>query len=110
MLNVQGNLGISVLVQQEKARVAVHHHFLLRSGPAGQDVVQGLANLVAHGDQTAAALGLGLFHIPLAVPGPDQLVIHPDAPVVEVQIRHGQTAELADPVPSSTTISSRYLQ
>ena len=97
MLDMEGNLGITVLIQQDKAGVAVDHRLLLGFRPVGEDVVQAPVDLVAHGQKAAAALGLGFLHIALAASGPHQLMIHPDAPLLKVQVCHGQSAELADP-------------
>lgn len=97
VLDVQGYLGTAVLIQQQEARVAVHHPFLPGPGAVGKDVQETSHHVVIHGNEAAAGFGLGFLHIPLAAAVPDQLMIHPDPAVLEVQVADGQAAELADP-------------
>lgn len=63
MLNVHGDLGIPILVQQQKPRVSVDDPFLGGFLPVRNDVLQCCHHIVGHGNITATAFGFRLFHI-----------------------------------------------
>lgn len=95
ILDVQRHFGLVVLVQQQKSGVSVYDHLCFECLATSQDIFKALVHRIRHGNKPATRFGFCFLHIVFAAPLPDELVIHPDTPVLKIQITFGQAAELA---------------
>ena len=75
MLNVHRNLGIAILVQQQKPGIAVDDPFLGSHFTSGHNVLQCLEHIICHRNESASAFGFRLFYIVGAVRLADKLVM-----------------------------------
>ena len=99
ILNVERHLGIAVLVQHDEPTEAIHHRLIFHFGAACQHVLQTRVHSIRHRDVPATADSFGFLHMVSAGAFPQQLMIHPNPAILEVQILLRQAAELADAHP-----------
>ena len=90
------DLGITVLVQHDKSAVTIHHRLCLDLWTTLQHLFQRVVYHIGHRQKTAATACLGFLNVVFTTTLTNQLVIHTDSAILEVQILSGQTAKLAD--------------
>ena len=93
MLPMEGDHRHIVLVQEQKAGVAVDHRFFKQLLTVIDNPAEAGHDFITHGDEPLAVLGFGVLDDIGHVPGMLQLVIHPDPLVLKVNVRNGQSAE-----------------
>ena len=94
MLPVKGDHRHLILVQKQESGVSVHHRFLRRFLPVGNDPAEASHDFGTHGDKPLTVLGFGVLNDVFHGVSSLQLMIHPDSLLFEVNIRNRQSAEL----------------
>lgn len=96
---IKAHLRHPVTGKKQEVCVAVHRNggFL---APVLQHPLKRLIDRLTHRDFPIAALGLGRFNVIAVFAVPQELVVYPDQPVLQVKIR-GQPAELGNAQPGS---------
>ncbi len=96
-LPVHGHRGTVILVIEQKASVAVDGGLNIRRLPARQDPLEAGVNIVLHGEDPGACVGLGGGDVLGAVASALKLMVDADGFGLHVQIADSQATKLGDP-------------
>ena len=91
---MQGDHWPFILIQKQKADVAVDHGFYIRHRTVGDNTAEASGDFLAHRHVTDTAFRLGFLNHILHLRRSLQLMVNLDALVAKLDIRDRQSAEL----------------
>ena len=86
VLPVHRYKGIAVLIQKQKARVAVYHLFIPGRLPILNDALEAPCHIIRHGHFPCAGISLGRFHNQPHIGSPLELVVYVQHFILKVNV------------------------